>query len=233
MKTNQIIHGNAIGLLPQVDSESVDLVITDPPYLVNYRDRTGRSVANDDNPANVLAVFPELFRVLRPHSYLVLFCGWSAIDKFSAAWTRAGFQIAGHVVWHKPYASNARHLEYRHESAWLLIKGSPKPPMRPLSDMQAWTYSGNRSHPTEKAVEIIVPLIRSFSAPGELVLDPFLGSGTTAVAAALNGRRYIGMELEECYCALARRRIAGVEQFRRIRPLTAPTQTEVAGGLAA
>ena len=150
MQTNQIIHGNAIGLLPQVDSESVDLVITDPPYLVNYRDRTGRSVANDDNPASVLAVFPELFRVLKPHSYLVLFCGWSAIDKFSAAWTQAGFQSAGHVVWHKPYASNARHLEYRHESAWLLTKGSPKAPLRPLPDVQAWTYSGNRSHPTEK-----------------------------------------------------------------------------------
>ena len=231
MNCNQIIQGDATKLLKEVGSESVDLIVTDPPYLVNYRDRTGRSVANDDNPASVLAVFPELFRVLKPHSYLVLFCGWSAIDRFSAAWAQAGFHTMGHVVWHKPYASNARHLAYRHESAWLLTKGSPKAPLRPLPDVQAWTYSGNRSHPTEKAVEIIAPLIRSFSAPGELVLDPFLGSGTTVVAAALNGRRYLGIELEERYCELARRRIEGVERFRRIRPAAA--QTELAGGLAA
>ena len=86
-------------------------------------------------------------------------------------------------------------------------------PQSPLPDVMDWVYSGNRSHPTEKAVEIITPLVERFSRPGGLVLDPFLGSGTTAVAAALAGRGYIGVELEERYCTLARNRLSGVERF--------------------
>ena len=193
---------------------SIDLIVTDPPYLVNYRDRAGRSLANDDNAAGVLPVFPELYRVLKPDSYCVLFCGWSAIAQFSAAWEAAGFKTIGHIVWAKGYTSRARHLQYRHESAWLLAKGRPRPPREPLPDVMRWHYSGNKSHPTEKAVEVIAPLIRAFSTPGDTVLDPFLGSGTTAVAAALAGRRYLGVELEERYCDLARNRLAGVARFR-------------------
>lgn len=207
---NKIIHGEATATLQTIDTNSIDLIVTDPPYLCGYRDRFGRTVANDRNAAGVLPAFPELYRVLRNDAFCVLFCGWSAIGQFSSAWEAAGFRTAGHIVWQKAYASSARHLQYRHESAWLLTKGFPKAPTDPMPDIQEWVYSGNRSHPTEKAVQIIAPLIRSFSRPGGLVLDPFLGSGTTAVAAALTGRRYIGVELEEKYCHLAENRLAGV-----------------------
>jgi site-specific DNA-methyltransferase (adenine-specific) len=79
-----------------------------------------------------------------------------------------------------------------------------------LDDIRDWEYSGNRLHPTQKAVGILQPLIRSFSKPGDVVLDPFAGSGSTAVAAALCGRRYVAIELEADYCRLARRRLAGI-----------------------
>ena len=213
MFCNEILHGDATETLTQLPDHHADLIVTDPPYLVNYRDRSGRSLANDDNAAGVLPVFPELWRVLKPDSYCVLFCGWSAIAQFSAAWEAAGFKTVGHIVWAKGYTSSARHLQYRHESAWLLAKGRPKAPSQPLPDVMRWHYSGNRSHPTEKAVKVIAPLVRAFSQPGDLVLDPFLGSGTTAVAAALAGRRYLGIELEERYCALARKRVAGAARF--------------------
>ncbi len=83
-----------------------------------------------------------------------------------------------------------------HESAYVLAKGRPQKPARPLTDVQRWEYTGNKAHPTEKAVGILLPLIRSFSRPGDLVLDPFSGSGSTLVAAALSGRRYFGIDLE-------------------------------------
>ena len=232
MTSNTILCGDATATLKTLPERSIDLIVTDPPYLVNYRDRSGRSLANDDNAAGVLPVFPELFRVLKPNSYCVLFCGWSAIAGFSAAWEAAGFKTVGHIVWRKGYTSSARHLQYRHESAWLLAKGSPTVPQRPLPDVMDWVYSRNRSHPTEKAVQIISPLIESFSQPGDLVLDPFLGSGTTAVAAALAGRGYVGVELEQKYCDLAAKRLTGVERFQQ-RGLPAPASTTNAGGLAA
>lgn len=111
------------------------------------------------------------------------------------------------------YASRSSHTRYQHESAFLLAKGFPEKPENPISDVQPWEYSGNKAHPTEKAVSIIEPLIRSFSREGDLVLDPFAGSGTTCVAAALAGRRYLGIELEARYCELARKRVAGAVRY--------------------
>jgi hypothetical protein len=80
-----------------------------------------------------------------------------------------------------------------------------------MSDVQPWRYSGNSIHPTEKAVGVLRPLIENFSKPGDLVLDAFAGSGSTCVAAAECGRRYLGIELDAQYCELARRRLGGSE----------------------
>jgi DNA modification methylase len=79
--------------------------------------------------------------------------------------------------------------------------------------VRAWEYTGNKAHPTEKAVSILTPLIEAFSKPGDLVLDPFSGSGSTAVASLLSGRRYIGIELEDRYCLHARNRLAGAAKY--------------------
>jgi DNA modification methylase len=217
MIENQILHGDCTQVLKTVPAEGVDLVVTDPPYGVRYRDRHGRSIANDDCLDPVLAAFPEVYRVMKSDSLCVCFYGWNRIDEFFAAWTTAGFRPVGHIVWHKAYASSTRFLEARHEQAYLLAKGRPRPPPAPVPDVQPWEYSGNRSHPTEKAVGILTPLIESFSQPGDLVLDPFSGSGSTAVAAALTGRRYLGIELESRYCAIAERRLEGVARFRARR----------------
>lgn len=210
---NQIIQGNSADVLKDIESGSVDLAITDPPYLVNYRDSHGRSVANDTNADGVLPTFPEIYRVMKPNSLAICFAGWTALDVFTSAWRDAGFQIVGHIVWAKNYASSSRQTAFHHESAYVLAKGRPKAPAVPLPDVQEWVYSGNKLHPTEKAVEIIKPLIETFSKRGDLVLDPFLGSGTTAVAAALAGRDYLGVELEKPYCELALRRVAGASRF--------------------
>lgn len=220
MIENRIIHGDCTEVLSTLPASSVDLVVTDPPYGVRYRDRKGRSIANDDCLDAVLAAFPQLYRVLKPDSLCVCFYGWNRIDEFFAAWTAAGFRPVGHIVWHKGYASSTRFLEARHEQAYLLAKGRPSLPAEPISDVQPWIYSGNRSHPTEKAVSILTPLIESFSQRGDLVLDPFSGSGSTAVAAALSGRRYLGIELEARYCAIAERRLEGVARFRSRRRLS-------------
>ena len=212
MKINNIICGDSRAVLATFPDACVDLVVTDPPYLCNYRDRTGRRIANDDNPDAVLAVFEDVFRVMKPDTYCVSFYGWTAIAAFAAAWERAGFRSVGHIVWRKRYASRTGYARYKHESAFVLVKGSPRKPAEPIDDIQEWRYTGNKSHPTEKAVSVLAPLIRSFSKPGDLVLDPFAGVGSALVAAALNGRNYVGVELEEAYCAVADKRLNGVRR---------------------
>jgi len=210
---SEILCGDAKALLREMPSESVDMVLTDAPYLVNYQSRDGRAVRNDNNPEAVLSVFPELYRVLKHNSYCLVFCGWSNIADFALSWKEAGFRIAGHIVWAKDYASNARHVAYKHESAYVLVKGEPQRPEKPPSDVQSWVYTGNKLHPTEKVVEILTPLVCAFSKPGDLILDPFAGSGSSAVAANLCGRNAIGIEVEENHCETAKRRLDGVARY--------------------
>ena len=110
---NQIIQDDCLQVLKSFPSRSVDLVVTDPPYLVNYRDRSGRTIANDTGKADFLSAFSDLYRVLKPDSFCVCFYGWNRVDEFFSAWRAAGFRPAGHIVWKKEYASSARFLQYQ------------------------------------------------------------------------------------------------------------------------
>lgn len=156
----------------------------------------------------------EVYRVLKPNTFCVSFYGWNSVAAFFAAWKSAGFKAVGHIVWHKGYASRRGILNARHEQAYVLVKGRPEKPAHPIDDVQPWEYSGNVVHPTEKAVSVLKPLIRAFSQPNALVLDPFAGSGSTLVSAALAERNYLGIELEAKYVEHARRRLAGVVRAR-------------------
>lgn len=214
MQRNKIIQGDAAKVLDEIPEGTIDLVVTDPPYLVNYRDRSGRSLKNDDNPSGVLPVFEPMAKAMKEDSYAICFAGWSALPQFSTAWERAGLRIVSQIIWNKGYVSRRGYTQYCHEGAYVLAKGNPAKPLRPVPSVMDWVYSGNRRHPTEKAIEIITPLIRCFSKQGDLVCDPFSGSGSTSVAAALNGRDYLGIELDEKHCQTARARLAGVSRFQ-------------------
>jgi site-specific DNA-methyltransferase (adenine-specific) len=188
-------------------SASVDFILTDPPYLVRYRSRSGQTIANDDRDEWLEPAFAEMYRLLKPGSFCVSFYGWNAADKFIGAWRKAGFRIVGHIVFRKKYASSVRFLEHQHEQAYLLAKGDVSLPAEPLSDVREWAYTGNRFHPTQKPVSSLLPLIQSFSRPGELVLDPFCGSGSTLVAATQVARDYVGIELDRQHCRTAMQRL--------------------------
>jgi site-specific DNA-methyltransferase (adenine-specific) len=205
---NNIIHGDCLDIMPQLDTGTVDFILTDPPYIAKYRSRDGRSVPNDDNAAWLSPSFAEMYRVLKPDACAVSFYGWPKVDLFLAAWKNAGFRIGGHIVFRKRYASKSAFLQYRHEAAYLLLKGNPAIPAAPLPDVMDWTYSGNKLHPTQKSIHILKPLIETFSEPGQLVLDPFAGSGSTCVAAQRTGRHYIGIELDPAHYRTAAARVA-------------------------
>ena len=121
--TNTIVHGDCIEVMRQMSDQSVDFILSDPPYLVNYHDRTGRSIQNDAKDDWLKPAMKEAYRVLKQNRVAVIFYGWQAVDKFFAAWREAGFYPVGHLVFRKQYSSKRRLVQYRHEQAYLLAKG--------------------------------------------------------------------------------------------------------------
>jgi DNA modification methylase len=224
--TNTITHGDCIQVMREMPAQSVDFILTDPPYLVNYRDRDGRTIQNDANADWLKPAMREAYRVLKQDRVAIMFYGWTKVDMFFDAWKAAGFQPVGHIVFRKTYSSKARFLSYQHEQAYLLAKGRPPLPKQPLADVMDMPYSGNRLHPTQKPVAALAPLVRSFTLPGELVFDPFAGSGSSCAAALLTGRKYLGIEMDSEYFRQASARLERVKgrvAAKRSYPVLIPT----------
>jgi DNA modification methylase len=217
IQPNTIINGDCLSVLPRLPAASVNFVLTDPPYITRYRSRDGRGVLNDDNDAWLKPAFAELHRVLEHNSFCVSFYGWPHADRFITAFRAAGFRIVGHIAFPKRYTSAQKYLRYQHECAYLLAKGFPRQPEYTIGDVIDWTYSGNKLHPTQKPLSVLLPLIETFSAAGGLVLDPFAGSGSSLLAAQQLGRLYLGIELDAGYHAIASRRL------EQTAPVPAPT----------
>ena len=204
---NTILNGDCLDLMPQLAARSVNFILTDPPYITRYKSRDGRYVPNDDNDEWLKPAFAEMFRVLDRDSFCVSFYGWPKADRFIAAYRAAGFRIAGHLAFPKRYTSSKRYLKYQHECAHLLTKGYAAVPQETIGDVIPWTYTGNKLHPTQKPLSVLLPLVETFSDADGLVLDPFAGSGSSLLAAKQLGRRYLGIELDAEYHAIASKRL--------------------------
>jgi len=211
---NVIFNGDCIDVMQAFDTGTVDFILTDPPYVTRYRDRQGRKVANDDNARWLRPAFREMHRVLKDGGFAISFYGWNKVDLFMDAWKATDFRVVGHLVFRKRYASSARFLRYEHEQAYLLAKGTPSRPARPIPDVLDFPYSGNRLHPTQKPIEALTPLIEAFTQPGDLVLDPFSGSGSTLAAAQQLRRDWTGIELDNGHYHTASKRLASQQHYR-------------------
>lgn len=206
---NRIHLSDCIPLMHSMPEGSIDLIVTDPPYLVNYTSRDGRTLQGDVRDDWLQPAFAAMFKVLRNDAFAISFYGWNSTDKFMAAWKQAGFRMAGHFVFAKHYASRKGYTEARHECAYLLAKGRPETPAQAPKDVMPWgRYTGNRYHPTQKPVEILRPLIRAYSDIGDIVLDPFAGSGSTVLTAKQLRRSWIGIEMDATYHQNAIKRLA-------------------------
>jgi adenine-specific DNA-methyltransferase len=110
-----VIEGDCTQVLTTIPSLSAEFILTDPPYICGYCDRSGRRIMNDDQDGWLLPAFKEMFRVLMDDSFCVSFYGWHRVDTFMHAWRSAGFRVLEHLVFIKPYDSSQRYVRRRHE----------------------------------------------------------------------------------------------------------------------
>jgi DNA modification methylase len=218
---NQIICADCLDVLKSLPDKCVDCVITDPPYGINYtrhiENAKFRAIANDSELS--LKWMPEAGRVLKWDSLLVVFHRWDVAEKFRTAIMSAGLKVRSQIVWAKGgggLADTKVCFSPEHELAWFATRGEYSfPNCRPSSVLNFPKVNPNLMvHPTEKPVEMFTHLIKRLTKPTDLILDPFCGSGTTCVAAELLGRKWIGIELDPTYAAIARKRVKEAqEQF--------------------
>ncbi|MGI2907156.1 DNA methyltransferase [Tolypothrix sp. VBCCA 56010] len=204
---NQLIQGDCIEVMQTLPAASVDFILTDPPYMARYESRDGRTLPNDDNDRWLYPAFSEMYRVLKENSFCISFYGWHKVDRFMHVWKRAGFRPVGHFVFSKSYSSSQSFTQFCHENAYLLVKGNPTKPSHVPRDVLAWKYTGNKLHPTQKPTEALSELIKAYTKPSDLILDPFAGSGSTAIAARQNGRGFIAIEKDANYFNIAQKRL--------------------------
>lgn len=209
-KENTVIHEDSLTVLRQMEAESVDAIITDPPYGINYVSQTGASIKNDKSP--FIWFLYDAFRVLRSGGSLVCFTRWDVQQTFIDAMKLAGFRVKSEVIWDKVFhgmGDTKAAFAPSRENIIFAVKGKFEFPGHRPKDLITFQKlnSSQMVHPTEKPVGLLANLVTSVTKPGDLILDPFAGSGTTLVAAKKSGRRFIGVELDDNYYRIARRRI--------------------------
>lgn len=237
-----IYHGDSDEVLPLLPSTSTSLILTDPPYNVSERDKratttvgrlkrkdgTFRAVTKDfgewDHGWDPTTFLAESARVLEPGGSLFSFTSEHLMGDYLAS----ALDHRNLVYWRKPNPAPAfrQHYVRAVEMAvwqtkggkWTFNEGGYCPNVIegiPIVSGFSTVNNGEpRIHPTQKPVALMALLVDRHSKPGDLVLDPYMGSGTTLVAAKRLGRRSIGIEQQERYCEIAANRLAqGVLDF--------------------
>jgi len=217
IRLDSVTCGDALELIPRLPDRSIDLVLWDPDYGVEVDFGEGHR-----DPAEAIEFVARALELLKPKSRtgtVVIFWSGSLERTMALEGSRAPSVWPFHYrgVWYKMNGAgpSGNGLARRHEMwYWLKAHDGPKPPSEwsRLPDVLAEPriVPGHReavNHPTQKPVRLLERLIRFFTLPGAVVLDPTVGSGSTCVAAIQTGRRYVGFELNPDYVAMAARRI--------------------------
>ena len=209
-----IYHGDCREILPTLDTGSIDLVLTDPPYSEEVH--AGARTRNSDNPGSLITFAsidgPDWLADVAPvaKSWVVATMDWRHIADAHRDMPD-GLRFVRFGVWVKPNGA-PQFTGDRPATGWEGVGIFHK-----SGGAMAWNGGGKRAvwevpavasdHPTGKPIKLVREWICLFSNPGETVLDPFMGSGTTLRAAKDLGRKAIGIEIEERYCEIAVKRL--------------------------
>jgi site-specific DNA-methyltransferase (adenine-specific) len=204
--------------------KSVDLIVTDPPYGIAYK-TNHRKYKNDfcteienDKTLSVFQVsLPEMARILKDDTAIYVFASPTMDSEVEFLIGCQFTDIKNKIIWVKNnWTAGDLKCSFgrQYESLFLANKGKCEIKGKRYPDV--WNIdrvAGEKQyHQNQKPIPLIQRCITSHSNPGDLILDPFMGSGTTCVAAKMLGRKYIGIELEQKYIDIAQARLDGVNQ---------------------
>jgi len=249
MKTdyiNQVKNEDCIKGINDLISQgiTVDLVVADPPYVIS-RDsnfhtmkdrknaRTGTKFGAWDEEFDNTAWIEKSFSILKDGGALIVFNDFKKVSDIINISSKVGFEFKDVIIWEKtnpmPRNRDRRYVPSLELMIWFVKKQKDKWTFNRQSKtyqspiMRYASESGGafkRYHPTQKPVKLIEEIIKIHSNLGEIVLDPFMGSGTTAISAINTGRKFIGFELKKEYFDILTRRIN--ECRKQKKPISIP-----------
>ena len=227
-----IYNGDCRDVIPHLGQ--VDHVITDPPYseVTHEGARTSIDKKLVDFASVTAEELRDIFSSIAQTRWVVAFMDWRHVAAFEANPPK-GLAFIRFGIWHKPNGA-PQFTGDRPGTGWeaIAIMHRDGQKLRWNGGGHHAVYSYNKvngQHPTAKPERLVGQLVEQFTEPGEMVLDPFMGSGTTLVAAKMLGRRAIGIEREERYCAVAKARLAQGSLFTAGTSIAAPQSMSLPG----
>ncbi len=229
---DEIYCGDALLLMKDIPSESVDLIVTDPPFAIDFKakrnnyNRTQERVLEGYNeiPKEKYYEFTvnwmkEAYRILKKTGSMYVFSGWTNLKDILNALDKVGFITINHLIWKyqfgvytkRKYVTSHYHILFvvKDEKRYKFNKVENYPEDVWIINREYWT--GKIKTPTKLPVELVKKVILFSSDEGDIVFDPFLGSGTVAVVAKMLGRHYLGFEIVPEYHKFAKKRISKVQ----------------------
>ena len=231
--TIQLFCGDCLEIMPALADKSIDAIITDPPYCISrnsgfacksskeeYNKKYGKYVIDfgewDKDEIDLQSFLTEFYRILKDGGSLICFYDIWKIQKFKAIAEEVGFKQPRVCLWVKtnpvPVNSKLNYLSNSKECFLTFTKKS-KPTFNSEYNRGLFYYpicsgSERTAHPTQKPLKLMEEILQIHSNENDIILDPFMGSGTTCVSALNTGRRFIGIEIYEKYFNLAKERLS-------------------------
>lgn len=216
----KLLQGDCLELMKKIPNESIDLIVTDPPYTMTKKGKScrpnwmpnnmGDNVFHGNLPDSSKWI-KECYRVLKSKTHFYTFCNTNDISNYLDTAKNAGFKLHNILVMKKDTGMPNRWYLKNTELILFFRKGKAKPindlTSRDWFEVKMPTQKTGKLHITQKPLQLIQKIITNSTVPNEIVLDPFMGSGTTGVACLNTNRAFIGMELDEKYFEIAKNRI--------------------------
>jgi site-specific DNA-methyltransferase (adenine-specific) len=225
-----IEQGDCLELMKKIPDGSVDLVLTDCPYHIVSGGCTNKGKGNgifqrenasngklfDHNDIAFAEWLPQVFRILKSDSHCYIMINGRNLKELWQTAEQAGFSFQNLLVWEKGNVTPNRYYMNACEFILMLRKGKAKTIKNAgtSSLLKVKNQVGRKYHPTEKPIPLMELLIENSSDANGIVCDPFMGSGSTCIAAVNTNRHYIGFELDPQYFQIARGRLEEAKNRR-------------------
>lgn len=222
----RLYNENCMDVLKSIPDNSIQLLVTDPPYQVTKRGNpgnTGGMLKKDinlqgkvfeHNAIDCTVYAPEFYRILKPDSHCYIMCNHVNLKHILNTFTDVGFHFIKSLIWDKKnkimgtfYMSQFEYILFFRREIGKKINHCGTPDILSIPNKKDKDEEGRNLHDTQKPVELMEILIGNSSEEGDTVIDPFMGIGSTGIAAKNLNRHFIGCEIDKHYFDIAKDRI--------------------------